>query len=169
MGRGRVGIKGERKGWGDLLVLIEDLHPDESVEYHCSQLFVLFLSFVAEDLVTCEIHDECDDQLEDSLADNHLPHVQSNQWCSLAFRFPVQNIPGWRISCESESSEGVHNQVHPEQLHSCENRFLSRGGDGGNKSEDNGSDVDCELKLETISILPKPIFQSLSNSPARTS
>lgn len=109
----------------DVLVLVENLHPDESIEDQGSQLIMLFLSFVAEDLVTCEIQDECDDQLEDSLADNHLPHVQSNQWCSLALRFPVQNITCWRVGCESESSEGIHNQVHPEQLHSCENRLLS--------------------------------------------
>lgn len=62
-------------GRGFLLVLVENLHPDECVEDEGPELLQLFWCLVVEDSRAAEIENKGDHELEDGLSDNHLPHV----------------------------------------------------------------------------------------------
>lgn len=57
--------------------LVEDLHPDEHVEDYGIELELLRGDggVVAEDGVASEVENQDDDDLEDGLADDHLPHL----------------------------------------------------------------------------------------------
>lgn len=57
--------------------LVEDLHPDEHVEDDGVELEFLRGDggVVAEDRVASEVENQDDDDLEDGLADDHLPHL----------------------------------------------------------------------------------------------
>lgn len=57
--------------------LVEDLHPDEHVEDDGIELelFGRDGGVVAEDGVAGKVENQDDDDLEDGLADDHLPHL----------------------------------------------------------------------------------------------
>lgn len=102
--------------------LVEDLHPDKGVEDHGVKLE--FLDWVggviSKDLFTGEVQDEYYHELEDGLADDHFPHVHGNERDFLAFRLAVKNFGGWGVGGEGKGSKGVHDEVHPKKLDSCE-------------------------------------------------
>ena len=100
---------------------VEDLHPDKSVEDHGVKLELLrgVVEVVFEDASTGEVENESDNQLEDRLSDDHLPHVHCNEWCFLAGWFAFENDWSWWIGGKCESCEGIHDQVDPKKLHSC--------------------------------------------------
>ena len=108
----------------DLLVLVENLYPNEGIEDQSSQLFFFLLAFASQDLLATKIQDECNYELENGLSDNHLPHIESDQWSRLLLRLAIENIASRGIGCERESSESVHDEVYPEKLYSRKNRLL---------------------------------------------
>lgn len=132
---------------GDLLELIEELHPYVSIEDHCFQCLLLGICRVSEDLVSREIQSQSHRQLVNGLSDNHFPHVQSDQRCRLWLRQPIENLRIRRIGGECESSKRVHDKIDPEQLNWRENRLLLVAGDGRYKCKRNSSNVDRELEL----------------------
>ena len=62
-----------------IVEFVEDLHPDESVEDHSVELFLTCAG--SKDFIACKVEHECDDELVDRLACDHLPHVDGNEWC----------------------------------------------------------------------------------------
>lgn len=98
--------------------LVEDLHPDESVKDHGVELKLLGWvgSVILEDLGSGKVEDEGDNELEDGLTDDHLPHVDGDEWCLLTSWLAVENLWSWRIGGKGQSSESVHDQVDPQQL-----------------------------------------------------
>ena len=65
----------------DLLVLIEDLHPDECVEYNSLQLILLPRCLIGQNGLPCEVKDEGNHELVNRLSDYHLPHCYSDERC----------------------------------------------------------------------------------------
>ncbi len=120
-----------------IVELVEDLHPNESVENHGVELKLLcrVAQVVLEDSTSSEVEDESDNQLEDSLTDDHLPHVHCNERCLLACWFALEDDWSWGISSKRESCKCVHDQVNPEKLHSCKDRFHVRIGDSRDEGE----------------------------------
>ena len=98
----------EKGGDEDVLILIENLHPDKSIEHQCPQLRNLMLTLIPQNLRARKMQGERDRQLEDRLSDNHFPHIQRDQRSGFLIRFPVQDLSGWRIGCECKGGEGVH-------------------------------------------------------------
>ena len=97
----------------DELELIEDLTEYKSVENQSLE-FVLVIddgggvSIVeAEDLATGEMKNESDDGLENSLSDDHHPHLTRNKRSDFSIRLSVQRDRVGRIGGESESGEGT--------------------------------------------------------------
>lgn len=62
-----------------VVVLIEDLHPHESIEDEGRQLILFADGLVREDNFPSEIEYERHGELEDGLANNHLPHCYGDQ------------------------------------------------------------------------------------------
>jgi len=60
--------------------LVEDLHEDKSIEHQCLQLILFMYSLIRQDTDPSKIEDERNDKLENCLANDHLPHVQRDQW-----------------------------------------------------------------------------------------
>lgn len=58
----------------NLLVLVEDLHPNESVKDQSVQM----LRIISEYMTTSKIKYEGDDKLIDCLTKNHFPHIDSD-------------------------------------------------------------------------------------------
>ena len=65
----------------DLLILIEDLHPDKGIEYQGLQLILLAFSLVGQHTFAGKIEDESHDQLVNRLPNNHFPHCERNKRC----------------------------------------------------------------------------------------
>lgn len=65
----------------DLLVLIEDLHPNECVEHNCLQLVFLARCLVGQNGLPCEVEDEGNHELVNRLSNYHLPHRYSDERC----------------------------------------------------------------------------------------
>ena len=63
---------------GDLLVLVEDLHPHECVKNEGSELRLLSFRLIREDSFATKVENKCHYKLINSLPDNHLPHSKSN-------------------------------------------------------------------------------------------
>jgi hypothetical protein len=59
----------------DLLELVKNLHPDKGVENECFELRDLFFGGIIENVSAGKVENEGSDELEDSLPDNHFPHV----------------------------------------------------------------------------------------------
>lgn len=105
------------------------------------------LFVIAKDVFTSKVKNKCDNELVDSLAKNHLPHVDSDQRRRFGIRLPVENAVCGRIRSQSKRSESVHDQIDPEQLHSGQNRRLGGRRHSGNKCEEHSSNVDSKLEL----------------------
>lgn len=99
---------------------LEDLHKDKDVEDEGAD----FAFVIAEDCIATEPEDETDDELVDRLPNDHLPHGDCDERCSSSFGFAVKETSGGGIGGESESGEGIHDEVDPEELNSVENGFL---------------------------------------------
>ena len=101
-----------------IVELIEDLHPNESIEDHGIQfgLKLLILDRVLEDCRTAKIHHKCHDELVCSLSDDHLPHVRRDERSTFGRWFAIQDLLRRCVSRKSKSREGVHDQVYPQQL-----------------------------------------------------
>lgn len=52
-----------------------------------------------------------------------------------------------RIGSQGKGGKGIHDQVDPEQLHSRQDRIFVVVGHSGDKCEQDGCDVDRDLKL----------------------
>lgn len=132
-----------------IVEFVEDLHPDKCVEDHSIEL-ELPIWAISENASTGKVEDECDDKLKDCLTDNHLPHIDGDEWCLLASGFAVQDLWGWWISGKSKSSQRVHDQVNPEKLDSSQNRVHVWVRYGRDKCKQNSGDIDCDLELENV-------------------
>jgi hypothetical protein len=84
------------------------------------------------------------------LTDNHLPHVEGDEGCGLLLGRTVQDAVGGRVGSKDNTSEGVHEEVDPEELNGGEDRLHLGVCDGADKGEDDGSDGDGDLELEEL-------------------
>lgn len=88
------------------------MHPDEGVEDHSVKLEEVSIALqlcpcwivVAENLVASKVKNECDDQLEDCLANNHFPHVRCDERCFLTRGLAVKNFRSGRTTGVSDMS-----------------------------------------------------------------
>jgi hypothetical protein len=127
----------------DLLVHIENLHPDEGVENEGAQLGFC----ESQDAFTAEIQDQRHYKLVDGLSDNHFPHRQGYQRSRLRFWLSSEQAWRRRIGGEGESCKSVHDQVHPKKLNGLEDGAFIITSDSGNEGEYNRRNVDGDLKL----------------------
>ena len=134
----------------DLLVLVENLHPHESVEDKTGQLFELTLTGVTENLWAAEIEDECHNKLVDRLPYDHLPHGQSDQRSRFRLWLSLKQTGSRRIGGQCQRSKRVHDQIHPKQLHSGEDGALIATGYCRHKGQDDCRNIDSDLKLDTL-------------------
>lgn len=93
--------------------LIENLHPHKGIEDDGAELGV---GVAREDAGAGKVQNKGDDELENSLADDHLPHVGGNEGCLLALGWAVEDFVCGRVGGEGEGCEGIHDEVHPEEL-----------------------------------------------------
>ena len=80
-----------------------------------------------------------------------LIHVDSKQRSGLFVGFTLERRIRSRVGRESQSGEGVHDEVHPEELHGCQDGAHLRVRDGGDEGEEDGCDVDGDLELSSQS------------------
>ena len=115
---------------------VEDLREDKGVEHkRLEDLLVvpnLRLAAVAEveDLVTSEMQNENDRRGKDTLTDDLLAHLDREQRSRPTIGFPIKESRRRRVRRKSESSERVHDDVNPEQLHGRQHRRLRCGRHG---------------------------------------
>ncbi|CRK22699.1 hypothetical protein BN1723_012736 [Verticillium longisporum] len=105
--------------------LVEDLHPDKRVEDHSVKLKLLLrvAGVVSEDAGASKVQDQCRRELEDGLADDHLPHVEGDERSRLALRLAIEDLLGRRVGGKSKGSKCVHDEVDPKELHSSKDRL----------------------------------------------
>lgn len=115
----------------NLLVLVENLHPHKSVENQSLHMIIV----ITQDAWASKVKNKGNNQLVDSLTNNHLPHIDSDQRRRLGIRLPVKNAVCGGVSSQSKRGESVHNQVDPEQLYGGQNRCLFGRSHSGNKCE----------------------------------
>lgn len=135
----------------NLLDFVEDLQPHKGIEHQCLELpvFILF-SIIIEKLVSSEIQSQRNGKLANGLANDHLGHPQCDERSRLAIWHSVENASSRRVCRKSERSKCVHDEIHPEKLHSVKYRLLSTTGNGRDESQDNGRNVYRQLKLGDI-------------------
>ncbi|CRK40199.1 hypothetical protein BN1708_008135 [Verticillium longisporum] len=124
--------------------LVEDLHPDKRVEDHSVKLKLLLrvAGVVSEDAGASKVQDQCRRELEDGLADDHLPHVEGDERSRLALRLAIEDLLGRRVGGKSKGSKCVHDEVDPKELHSSKDRLhLGTFGDGDDDDR-NGDNQD---------------------------
>lgn len=131
-----------------VVVLVENLQPDESVENKWLELLELNLSIEVKDLSAGEMEDKSNDQLVDCLPDNHLPHGEGNEWRLLWLWFPLEDRSGWRIGSKSQCGKSIHDKIDPEKLYCSKNGFLLVTGNCRNKGDQDCSNVDSQLELK---------------------
>ena len=73
--------------------LVEDLHPNEGIEYNCRE----YLAFVTE-VASCKVQDKRDGHLIDTLAEDHFPHCEGDKRRGFGFGSAVKNMWRGRIS-----------------------------------------------------------------------
>lgn len=85
------------------------------------------------------------------MAGDLLPHGGGDEGLVTALGRTVEDLVGRWVGGEGESREGVHDEVHPEELHGAEHGLHLVVVYDGDEGEDHGSDVDGDLKLRKIS------------------
>jgi len=95
-----------------------------------------------------EEHDEEDNELVDALGEDLSPHDFAHDHLSGLDWFASQVAGIWRLSGKSESSEGVHDKVDPQEVENGERRSAIEK--GSNDREDAASDVDSHLELQEL-------------------
>lgn len=87
--------------------------------------------------------------LPNSLADDVLPHVGSNQTLESWIWFSLKKVFSWRLSGQGQRGEGIHDEVDPQHLNWVQGRFSqnSTSDEGHNQSDE----VDCQLELQELS------------------
>ena len=141
----------EVAGEGSTVDHVEDLTEDERVEDQSLELRVSATGLVTEDVVSTPVEHEADDDLVTSLTEDHLDHVDVEQGSGGLFGLPVERPLGSRVGSEGEGGESVHDQVDPQELHGGQDRLFLVRGDGGDKGQDDGGNVDRELELQELS------------------
>ena len=85
-----------------------------------------------------DFQNETRTDLENGLADDHAPHQERDQRLRLAVRRAVQQLGRGRLGGERERGHGVHDQVHPEELHRGQDRLALGVRDGADEGERHG-------------------------------
>ena len=125
------------------------MSEDEGIEHESRDKWVSLVQVIGtKDAVAEEVEDE-DDDLVDRLSEDHLDRVGGEEFRSTGIWFPIQQRYRGGVGSEGESSEGVHD-IDPEQLNGSENGFLLGRGDGGDKGDNDGSDVCRNLELQEL-------------------
>lgn len=88
------------------------------------------------------------DHLVEGLKQDVSPHDGIHDQVRLLRGHSLQNSLTRRLSGESESGEGVHDQVNPEHLSGGEGRLSEDAGTG--EDDEHSDDVDGELELEEL-------------------
>ena len=102
-----------KKGQLQLLYLAEH----KGIEYERVELGVRSIAVQLQEALALEDEDAEHDQLVDALAYDVPPHHLGDEIVTSADRWPLHHriIGGLRGQCQG--AEGVHDQVHPQQLH----------------------------------------------------
>lgn len=140
--------------------LVEDLEENEGVEDHGAEdlevvggdvnITVLVGRLEVEELGAKVEEGQVEDDLEDGLADDHLPHVEVDQGCVSVGGLTLEDFGAWGLSGEGEGGEGIHDQVDPEELDSREDRLVVLRGDGRDEGQHDSGDVDGKLELQEL-------------------
>lgn len=77
-----------------------------------------------------------------------------------------QKLVIWRLSCQSQSCQSVHNQVDPQHLHSCQRRVLENY--WRNEGHEESHNVDCKLELQELADTVEDVSAVLDSSNDRT-
>lgn len=86
-----------------VVVLVEDLQPDEDVEDDGAHLGLR----VGEEVRAGEVQDEGCRHLEEGLADDHLPHGEGDDGGGAGGGRAVEDLGGGRVGGEGERGERV--------------------------------------------------------------
>lgn len=108
-------------------------------------ILLLIVQVVPEESATTKVESKSDRELAYGLAQNHLAHAYGNEAGRLPLRLSVQDGTRRRVGGEGKGGESVHDEVNPEKLHSIQDCLACYS---GNKSQDDGGDVDRKLELE---------------------
>jgi hypothetical protein len=81
-----------------VVVLVEYLHPNEGIEHQSLQLRLFTVALIRKERTATEIQDKRDDELENRLPDDHLPHRDRDQGCGLGLGLAIQDTGSRRIS-----------------------------------------------------------------------
>ena len=73
--------------------LVEYLHPNKGIEHNRRE----YIAFVAE-VASCKVQDKRDGHLVNTLADDHFPHCEGDEWSGFGLGSAVQNMCRWGIS-----------------------------------------------------------------------
>ncbi len=87
-----------------------------------------------------------DNDLQQTLSDNVLPHVSSDQTLKLRVGLSGEKLIGGRLGGQCQGGQGVHDEVDPQHLDGTQRGFFEDCGSG--KGEDEGTDVYGELELQ---------------------
>lgn len=99
-----------------VVVLVEYLHPNKGIEYQSLQLRLFTVALIGKERPATEIQDKRDNELENRLPDDHLPHCGRDQGCGLGLGLAIQDTGSRRVSSQSKGSKRIHDQIDPKKL-----------------------------------------------------
>jgi len=86
--------------------------------------------------------------LIDGLSQDIAPHHCVNDGLVPVLRQPVEQFGSGWLSCKSQCSKCVHDQVNPQHLHGCEGHCVQAK--RANKHNHEGNDVNSQLELQEL-------------------
>uniref|UniRef100_A0A8R7K2R3 Uncharacterized protein n=1 Tax=Triticum urartu TaxID=4572 RepID=A0A8R7K2R3_TRIUA len=124
--------------------LVEHLAQHEGVEDHGAVALLVGAEDVPPPVLERQQHGDLERRLRGEVA----PHGVADERRRAADGRPVHERLGGRVRGERQGAHGVHDQVHPQELHGGE-RHLARG-DRGHEVDDERRHVDGELELDEL-------------------
>ena len=82
------------------------------------------------------------------MAEDVAPHFIGHQCLLASIWLAFEELGGGALSGQGKGGEGVHDEVHPEQLQGTHGTLTDA--DGGDEGEQNGHHVDGELELQEL-------------------
>jgi hypothetical protein len=93
------------------------LAEHEGIEYERVELGARSIAAQLQEALALEDEGAEHDQLVDALAYDVPPHHLGDEVVTSADRWPLHHRIVGRLRRQRQSAEGVHDQVHPQQLH----------------------------------------------------
>lgn len=105
--------------------------------------------FFSNERGTSEKNQKNNNRLENGLAENVLDHLSRDNVFLFSVWWSLKQLWLWCLSGKGERSEGVHDQVNPQELDSCEWTLLE--GKGSNEAGEKSDDIYRKLELQESS------------------